>query len=144
MKAAGVLAAGALIRSPQRKYLLCHATGGDERSWSIPKGVVEPGETLQEAAMRETREETGLAVVIPAHADPVFTFSVRNKTCFVFLVTMEQEIDLGSLVCASVITGEHPLAGRPEMDAWRLETFAAARNLVFKSQRALFESGEPP
>lgn len=31
-------------------------------SWQFPAGAVEPGETAGQAAIRETREETGLAV----------------------------------------------------------------------------------
>jgi 8-oxo-dGTP diphosphatase len=31
-------------------------------SWQFPAGEVEPGETLEEAAARETVEETGLTV----------------------------------------------------------------------------------
>ena len=34
----------------------------DLAAWSIPKGVIEPGESPQEAAVREFREETGFAV----------------------------------------------------------------------------------
>jgi predicted NUDIX family NTP pyrophosphohydrolase len=37
-------------------------TGKDEGAWSIPKGLVEEGEALLDAAKREFREETGFAV----------------------------------------------------------------------------------
>jgi len=39
--------------------LLKHANGGH---WSFPKGHLEEGEGTKEAALRELREETGLAV----------------------------------------------------------------------------------
>ena len=45
-----------------RRFLLVHERkhGG----WYIPAGRVEPGETFQHAALRETREEAGINVVL--------------------------------------------------------------------------------
>lgn len=40
-----------------RKYLLLYYEGGH---WDFPKGHVEQGETDKDAAVRETREETGI------------------------------------------------------------------------------------
>jgi putative (di)nucleoside polyphosphate hydrolase len=50
---------GVLVTDGDR-ILLGHATRSPR--WDIPKGVAEPGENFVEAAARELREETGLAV----------------------------------------------------------------------------------
>ncbi|HXG63163.1 MAG TPA: NUDIX domain-containing protein [Planctomycetota bacterium] len=44
------------------EVLLVHPSGAYNRNapWSIPKGVPDEGETLEEAARRETFEETGV------------------------------------------------------------------------------------
>ena len=49
------------------ELLLVHPGGPlwakkDEGAWSIPKGMVDPGECDFEAALRETREELGVDV----------------------------------------------------------------------------------
>ena len=38
-------------------------------SWTLPKGTPDPGETLEQTALREVREETGLDIVIQAYVD---------------------------------------------------------------------------
>ena len=62
-----VLAAGAVcwrIVDGKAKVLVVYRAGhGDV---SLPKGKVDPGETLPETAAREIREETGLSVVLGA------------------------------------------------------------------------------
>ena len=58
--------AGALLYRQcdgQLEVLLVHPSGNYNRRapWSIPKGLAEPGESLEGAARRETLEETGMA-----------------------------------------------------------------------------------
>ncbi len=42
------------------KVLLVHQIGDKKRRWSIPKGRVDQGESPEQTARRETREETGV------------------------------------------------------------------------------------
>lgn len=58
-------AAGTLLyrrRQAQLEVLIVHPSGNYNRHkpWSIPKGLPEEGESLEQAARRETLEETGV------------------------------------------------------------------------------------
>jgi ADP-ribose pyrophosphatase YjhB (NUDIX family) len=54
--------ASVVIHNDQKGLLVCrHA---DKNVWVSPGGLIEPGEHPAEAAVRETREETGLVVEI--------------------------------------------------------------------------------
>jgi 8-oxo-dGTP pyrophosphatase MutT (NUDIX family)/phosphohistidine phosphatase SixA len=63
-----VLAAGALCWRPGKygaaEILLVFRT--QHRDWSLPKGKLDPGETLPETAVREIAEETGLVIGLGA------------------------------------------------------------------------------
>jgi len=52
-------AAGGLVQNPEQKVLFIFRRG----FWDLPKGKIDPGETRQEAAVREVMEETGLREV---------------------------------------------------------------------------------
>ena len=40
-------------------------------TWGLPKGTPDPGETMEETALREVREETGLHVNLEASIDSI-------------------------------------------------------------------------
>jgi ADP-ribose pyrophosphatase YjhB (NUDIX family) len=59
------ISAGCLVRATfdgDVCHLIVHPSGryNRHRPYPIPKGLVEPGELPEKAALRETREETGL------------------------------------------------------------------------------------
>ncbi len=63
-----VVAAGAIlwrIEKGELKVAIIHRSRYDD--WSWPKGKVDKGETVAEAAVREIREETGLRVSLGVH-----------------------------------------------------------------------------
>ena len=53
---------GAIIIENSRVVLVKRAHPPLQAQWSIPGGVLEVGELVRDAAVREAREETGLAV----------------------------------------------------------------------------------
>lgn len=67
-----VRAAGGIVTAPDGTMLLILRNG----RWDLPKGKVEPGETLLQAALREVGEETGIA--------PAAAGSVPVKTYHIF------------------------------------------------------------
>ncbi len=55
-----VASSGAVVVNADGRILLLRRA--DENAWCLPKGTVEPGEMLEETALREVQEETGLRV----------------------------------------------------------------------------------
>lgn len=60
-----VKAAGGIVKNTKGQLLIIHREG----RWDLPKGMVEPLETLSQAALREVAEETGqnLCVIVPTN-----------------------------------------------------------------------------
>lgn len=78
------LGAFAIIRDASGRVLLGHRR--DRDMWNLPGGGVEAGESPWDAAVREAKEEVGLAVEVerlvdvswkPQDSDLVFTFACR-------------------------------------------------------------------
>jgi 8-oxo-dGTP diphosphatase len=69
---------GAIIIEGARVLLVKRAHPPIQGQWSIPGGVLEVGELVREAAVREAREETGL-IVEPGELLGVYDRVLRNE-----------------------------------------------------------------
>jgi 8-oxo-dGTP pyrophosphatase MutT (NUDIX family) len=72
--------AGMAVFDDEGRLLLARHVEGD--LWSTPGGAIEPGESPQDAAIRELREETGLqgdeCELFGAYGGPEFEITYRN------------------------------------------------------------------
>jgi len=114
-------AVGAVVFKEGRVLLVRRAKDPAAGTWAIPGGRVRLGETLQQAAEREIREETGLIVKAGA---PVYTFDVierdqQGRVRFHYII-----VDLAAdYVSGDLVAGDDALeAGWFGPDQW--ETIA--------------------
>jgi 8-oxo-dGTP pyrophosphatase MutT (NUDIX family) len=54
-------AGGVVYRKSAGRIEVCLISTNSRTRWQLPKGGIEPGETREQAALREVAEETGLA-----------------------------------------------------------------------------------
>jgi len=126
------------------EVLLLHMGGPlwakkDEAAWSIPKGLIEPGEESLAAARREFAEETGLPLPI---GDPVplgdFRYS-SGKVVTVF--SLEGDLDTAALRSGTFTLEWPPKSGRtavfPEADRAAWSSLAEAGPKLVKGQRPI-------
>jgi 8-oxo-dGTP diphosphatase len=113
-------AGGVVVRDG--RVLLVHRDRYDD--WSLPKGKLEPGETWEDAAVREVREETGLHCELG-----YFLGSSRYAPGGV-----EKEVRWWTM------TSEGEAHPTDEVDDVRWATFAEARELLsYEGERQLLE-----
>lgn len=80
----------AVIHDRKGNLLLQEKASGE--GWSLPAGAIEPGETPQEAVMREVMEETGLVVsttdILGVFGGSEFRYTYPNGHQVEYVVTL--------------------------------------------------------
>ncbi len=74
-----IVGVGAVILSQGKLLMEKRGNEPAKGKWSIPGGVVELGERLEDAVIRETKEETGLDVEAPHLIDVVYQVDLDEK-----------------------------------------------------------------
>ena len=133
-----VISSGLFLVNKNDKLLICHPTKHKPTSWSIPKGKVDEGETMLEAAIRETYEESN--ILIPKDAKfielPMVEYKHQKKSLCSFLVlqTQNQIIDWDSFILKCNANVPIEKGGYPEMDDYKWVDLDEAKTLLHETQ----------
>lgn len=109
------LSCGVVLLNDQGELLLCHVTGHDH--WDLPKGGITPDESPLQAALRETREETGLCLEAAAMLD-LGVLPYRERKQLHLFAARVPRFDSGLLWCESRFDDAGSGARLPEMDGY--------------------------
>jgi 8-oxo-dGTP pyrophosphatase MutT (NUDIX family) len=66
-----ISAGGVVFRRVDSRVEVALISVGDKNRWQLPKGLVDAGEGVEEAAVREAREETGLESELVAPVEKI-------------------------------------------------------------------------
>ena len=145
------LSAGILLfrrRSGMVEVLLIRPGGPywrnkDAGAWMIPKGMVEPGETAVDAALREFAEETGTALdAIPVPLATVRQAGGKRVQAF----AAEGDLDAEAIRSIHFELEWPPRSGKierfPEAEEARWMSLAEARAMMLPSQLPMLDALE--
>lgn len=93
--------------------LLRRAVEPGAGAWDLPAGYLDPNESFEQAAVRETHEESGLAVEL-AGLTGVYHSPAANAVTAVFRARPVEPVD----VRLDFESSEHAWVGRPDVPAW--------------------------
>lgn len=82
-------AATVALRRTRGRLQVCLIRRKDSKSWGIPKGLVDPGDTHEETALNEAWEEAGLTGRLVGNAIGTYTYQKWGRSLTVAVFVME-------------------------------------------------------
>jgi 8-oxo-dGTP pyrophosphatase MutT (NUDIX family) len=117
MPATALLSCGVLLFNEHDEVFLAHATGN--RHWDVPKGLADPGETPLAAALRETREETGISLDEAGWVDLGRHVYRPGKDLHLFARRVStKQVRVADCACTSMFVHARSGKSLPEADAF--------------------------
>jgi len=133
-----VSSGGVVYKKEGSQYKVCLIAKKGGRVWALPKGRVEPGETPEETAYREVREETGFVAEVREKIDEINYYfywkdnqTLYHKIVFFYLMPLKEEAFHGRDSEADIVRW-HTLG-----EAYRMLTYLNEKEVMRKAQRAL-------
>lgn len=122
-----------LYSTTLKKILVCHPTNSRWNNWSIPKGVMETGESIYDVCVRELEEETGVDItkvnVLQKHALPTRKYQKQEKSLDSFLIITDTDLSNHEFT-SNLVDGKD----FPENDKWKWVTLEEAVKIIHLSQ----------
>jgi 8-oxo-dGTP pyrophosphatase MutT (NUDIX family) len=110
---------GVFIFDSENNFLLCHPTGLNKHTWSIPKGLHDEGESYVQTAVRETYEETGIKLKTSdlTEIPGFFIYNNKPKRLKGFFTKVDR-INTEKLKCISTFVHKKTLQTTYEVDKY--------------------------
>ena len=134
-------ASGIFLFNSENKFLVEHPTNHDPNFWSIPKGLVDEGEDLFDAAKRETLEETGLDIDTINYKLiqelPTILYKNKRKSLKAFVLNTTDNLSEFPFHCDSMVLYvnyrkiDHPF---PEADYFKWISIEEGYNVLHEAQ----------
>ena len=115
----------------------------DNDNWAVPGGAIDLGESMSEAAIRETREETGITCEITG------LVGIYTDPKHVILYTSNGEVrqEFSIVLTASPIGGQLAPSRESSHVRWvargTLKDYRMDRSMIMRIERYLMHSGSP-